>query len=96
MRELLNILERAIVFKEDDFSKLISEHQELNGDLCNGRAVCPQTAVAADVPDNLDDAIRRHVHRVFEKYGENVSRAAAALAITRTTLRKWLTEGEDR
>ena len=45
---------------------------------------------AADFPDDLDDAIRRHVHRVFEKYAHNVSKAATALNITRTTLRKWL------
>ena len=36
VRELLNILERAIVFKEDDFAKLIAEHQELNGEICSG------------------------------------------------------------
>ena len=42
---------------------------------------------------DLDDAIRRHVHRVFEKYARNVSKAATALKITRTTLRKWLTAG---
>ena len=45
---------------------------------------------SADIPDDLDDAIRRHVHRVFEKYARNVSKAATALNITRTTLRKWL------
>ena len=45
---------------------------------------------AADIPDCLDDAIRRHVQHVFEKYSRNVSKAAAALNITRTTLRKWL------
>ena len=42
---------------------------------------------------DLDGAIRRHVHRVFEKYARNVSKAATALNITRTTLRKWLTAG---
>ena len=100
VRELLNILERAIVFKEDDFAKLIAEHQELNGDHCSGgrgatalpgdgRAGSPLPAVD-DIPDDLDDAIRRHVHRVFEKYARNVSKAATALNITRTTLRKWL------
>ena len=100
VRELLNILERAIVFKENDFAKLITEHRELSGDLCSGgrgatslpgdgRAGSPLLA-AADIPDCLDDAIRRHVQHVFEKYSRNVSKAAAALNITRTTLRKWL------
>ena len=95
VRELLNILERAIVFREDDFAKLIAEHQELSGDLSAGGAGSvsakgKEAQDAADVPDDLDDAIRRHVHRVFEKYARNVSKAATALNITRTTLRKWL------
>ena len=100
VRELFNILECAIVFKENDFAKLITEHRELSGDLCSGgrgatslpgdgRAGSPLPA-AADIPDCLDDAIRRHVQHVFEKYSRNVSKAAAALNITRTTLRKWL------
>ena len=95
VRELLNILERAIVFKEDDFAKLIAEHQELNGNLSSGgvgsvSAKGKEAQDAADIPDDLDDAIRRHVHRVFEKYARNVSKAATALNITRTTLRRWL------
>ena len=95
VRELLNILERAIVFKEDDFAKLIAEHQELNGNLSSGgsgsvSAKGKEAQGAADIPDDLDGAIRRHVHRVFEKYARNVSKAATALNITRTTLRKWL------
>ena len=98
VRELLNILERAIVFKEDDFAKLIAEQQELNGNLSSGgvgsvSAKGKEAQGAADIPDDLDGAIRRHVHRVFEKYARNVSKAATALNITRTTLRKWLTAG---
>lgn len=34
--------------------------------------------------------MRLHVRAVYEKYGENVSKAAAALKITRNTLRKYL------
>lgn len=50
VRELLNVLERAVVFKAEDFAKLM-----------------------------------------YAKYGENVSsKAAAALKITRNTLRKYL------
>ena len=75
------------MFKEDDFAKLIAEQRELNGEISRH---------SADVPDDLDDAIRRHVRRVFEKYACNVSKAAAALKITRTTLRKWITEGEEQ
>ncbi|MBE6383602.1 MAG: hypothetical protein E7049_11420, partial [Lentisphaerae bacterium] len=32
----------------------------------------------------------RHVRRILGKYAQNVTRAAAALGISRTTLRKWL------
>lgn len=43
-----------------------------------------------DTSEELDEAIRRHVHLIYEKYARNVSKAASALKITRTTLRKWL------
>ena len=49
VRELLNVQERAVVFKTEDIAKLM-----------------------------------------YAKYGENVSKAAAALKITRNTLRKYL------
>ena len=93
VRELINILERAVVFKTTDFAKMLAEHREMNAGLFADGATCPHAADSgspADIPDDLDDAIRRHVHRVFEKYSRNISKAAAALNITRTTLRKWL------
>lgn len=93
VRELVNILERAVVFKTTDFDKVLAEHREMNAglfsdDVANTHAA--DSASVADIPDNLDDAIRQHVHRVFKKHDCNVSKAAAALNITRTTLRKWL------
>jgi DNA-binding protein Fis len=47
-------------------------------------------AKSGRIPDNLDAAIRLHVRRVYEKYGENISRAAEALGISRNTARKYL------
>ena len=88
VRELINVLERACVFKETDFSRILAEHREMNAGLFDGRATCPH--VAADTPDALDEAMRRHVHRIYDKYAQNITKAAAALKITRTTLRKWL------
>ena len=88
VRELINVLERACVFKEADFSRILAEHREMNAGLFAGSAACPQAAT--DAPEELDEAIRRHVHLIYEKYARNVSKAAAALKITRTTLRKWL------
>ena len=89
VRELINVLERACVFKEADFSCILAEHREMNAGLFADKAV--DVAVAPkDAPEELDEAIRRHVHLIYEKYARNVSKAAAALKITRTTLRKWL------
>ena len=104
MRELINVLERACVFKETDFSNILAEHREMNAGLFAGgeyppdevrpRRGCPSRGtcshVTVDVPDALDEAIRRHVHRIYDKYAQNITKAAAALKITRTTLRKWL------
>ncbi len=93
VRELVNILERAVVFKTTDFDKVLAEHREMNAGLFSDDAASTHVAdseFVADISDNLDDAIRQHVHRVFKKHDCNVSKAAAALNITRTTLRKWL------
>lgn len=90
VRELFNVLERAVVFKENDFARLVAEHRELYADLGESRSECSRIAVAAEIPDNLDEAIKQHVRRVYEKCSRNVSKAAMALGITRTTLRRWL------
>ena len=84
VRELLNVLERAVVFKTEDFAKLMVEHQQMNAGLQE------DTPEKADVPDELDEVIRWHIKKVYQKYGQNVSKAAAALKITRNTLRKYL------
>jgi len=49
-----------------------------------------ENAAPVAAPDLLDDAIREHVRRVLRKYALNVTRAASALGISRTTLRKWI------
>ena len=85
VRELLNVLERAVVFKTEDFAKLMVEHRQMNAGLQDEGSDGPSAA-----PDELDVAISQHVRRVYAKYGENVSKAAAALKITRNTLRKYL------
>ncbi len=86
VRELINIMERACVFNTDDFAKLIEEHCEMNASL-SSESTFGQTK---DIPDELDEIIRRHIRHVYEKYARNASKAADALKITRTTLRKWL------
>ena len=84
------MLERAVVFKESDFAKLVAEHRQINADLQPVEDAAEEGEV---LPDNLDAAIRLHVKNVFDRNDGNISRAASALGITRTTLRKWLQNG---
>ena len=85
MRELLNLLDRATVLSEDDFAALLAEHREMNAGLVEGEAVAD-----CSLPDELDAVIRWHVRRVFDKYGQNLSRAAQALKVARNTVKKYL------
>ena len=84
VRELFNLLERASVLDEQDFSRLLAEHKQMTASLA--------PAAAAELPDELDAATRLHVRHVYEKYNNNLSRAAAALKIARNTVRKYLEE----
>ncbi|MDO5317681.1 MAG: sigma-54 dependent transcriptional regulator [bacterium] len=84
VRELQNVLERAVVFKMENFSELMIEHRQMNDGL---QEDAPEKS---NVPDELDEVIRWHIKKVYQKYGQNVSKAAAALKITRNTLRKYL------
>ena len=86
VRELLNLLERAVVLDETDFAALVREHREMNAGLLDDGAVDTR----ASDPDELDAVIRRHVRRVFDKYGQNLSKASSALGVARNTVRKYL------
>ena len=85
VRELINILDRATALEEDDFKLLMREHKEMNAGLAGNLEL-----KSGRVPDKLEDAIRLHVRRVYEKYGENLTRAAEALDVSRNTVRKYL------
>lgn len=85
VRELLNLLERATVLGEMDFSALVSEHKEMNA----GLSGCLELKTGR-IPDRLEDAIRMHVRRVYEKYSQNLTHAAEALDVSRNTVRKYL------
>jgi len=85
VRELLNLLERAVVLDENDFAALVREHREMNAGLLDDG-----TDDGASAPDELDAVIRRHVRRVFDKYGQNLSKASSALGVARNTVRKYL------
>ena len=85
VRELINILDRATALEEDDFDLLMREHKEMNAGLSGGLDL-----KSGRVPDTLEDATRLHVRRVYEKYGQNLTRAAVALDVSRNTVRKYL------
>lgn len=85
VRELINILDRATALEEDDFDLLMREHKEMNASLVGNLEL-----KSGRIPDKLEDAIRIHVRRVYEKYRENLTRAAEALDVSRNTVRKYL------
>ena len=85
VRELYNLLECADVMGENDFDKLVADQKEMLGNL----APLPDD----DDPDELEVVIRRHVRRVYEKYGHNISKTADALQIARNTVKKYLDTG---
>ena len=85
VRELINILDRAMILGETDFAALLREHREMNAGLVDSVYTAPDV-----VPDDLDGATRYHVRKVYDKYGQNLSIAAKALNVARGTVRKYL------
>ena len=79
------ILDRATALEEYDFEALMREHKEMNAGLSGGLEL-----KSGRIPDKLEDATRLHVRRVYEKYGQNLTRAAVALDVSRNTVRKYL------
>ena len=85
VRELLNILDRATVLEETDFETLMKEHREMNAGLID--VGCTEQGI---VPDDLEGATRYHVRKVYDKYGQNLTKTASALNVSRNTVRKYL------
>ena len=85
VRELLNLLERATVLGEEDFTSLVNEHKEMNAGLTDNAA-----SELASMPDEMDAVMRLHVRRIFDKYGQNLSKTAEALKVARNTVRRYL------
>lgn len=104
VRELINLLERATVFENTDFAKIIEDNRSMTANLRSGGVAeakpvvpeCPATVNerivmnVEDVPDDLESVIRLHVRRVYEKYDRNLTKTAEALQIARNTLKKYL------
>lgn len=87
IRELNNLLERAEIFGATDFHQLIQEHRRLNAGIYSEN---DEQKPAEELPDNLKEATRLHIRRIYEKYDCNISRAAKKLGISRNTMRSYL------
>jgi len=82
VRELFNLLERASVLEQKDFAVLVADQRKLT------EGIRPDGV--AMYPDNLEEATRIHVRKVYEKCGKNISQAAEALGAARNTVKKYL------
>ena len=88
VRELVNLLERAMVLEERDFAKVIAEYREMNAGLFSDDEI--QTNAPEETPVRLDDAMRLHVRRIYEANGCNITKAACALGVAQNTVKKYL------
>jgi len=79
VRELISILRRAALDEKPDFASAIRDY-------------APPQRSAEFESECLEEVIKVHCRRVFERYGRNKSPAAAALGIHRRTLEKHLGE----
>ena len=91
VRELLNLLERASVLEIADFSRLVADHRQATGGL-------QPTTADMEAPDKLEEMVRWHVRRVYDKCGKNLTKTAETLGAARNTVRKYLdqTNGNER
>lgn len=79
VRELINLIDRALALDITDFEAMIAEHIEINA-----------LPIDENRSDNLDVVIRAHVEKVVDKCGGNATQAAIRLGICRNTLRTYL------
>jgi DNA-binding NtrC family response regulator len=76
IRELRNVLERALLFRKGSAIDRKSLHFD--------RGLEPDTGVAA--PRTLDEAERQHISETLQRLGGRVEDAAKVLAISRSAL----------
>jgi transcriptional regulator with PAS, ATPase and Fis domain len=81
IRELINFLERAYVNENDDFAHELDTYKNEFNDTTYSKET---------LTDNLEECIRAHILRIYEKYDKNKTHAANALGVSRTTLNKYL------
>lgn len=81
IRELENILERSIILSRTDFKSLLQEHQVFLAGAAN----------SAPSSEYLEDVIKAHIKKVYNKCGGNLSRTAKVLDLgSVNTIKKYL------
>jgi DNA-binding NtrC family response regulator len=87
VRELRNILERAVLLQKG----AVIEPSELLGELVHSAQAssCSETQDGEVLP-TLEEVENRHIHHVLEQLSSNYTRAAKALGISLSTLKRKL------
>ena len=101
VRELQNVVERAVAFCAEDWIQAGHLPARLNQPAEQNQTLPPATThefdgalLAGPVLPTLDQLQKRYVRKVLEEVGGNKRRAAALLGIGRRTLYRWLDEEE--
>jgi DNA-binding NtrC family response regulator len=89
VRELLNVLRRAVLFAEGPELELALVRRMLAASVFGHAAGAPAETVV-DGPTSLAEVERAHIERVLGQMEGNVTRAASALGIDRRTLQRKL------
>jgi transcriptional regulator with AAA-type ATPase domain/tetratricopeptide (TPR) repeat protein len=84
VRELSNIIERAVLLSDTEVITAAGL------DLPRRGAVAPRPSAAAPVPTTPEETARQRLVEALEQTRWNITRTAAALGITRNTVRAWM------
>ena len=83
VREMINLLDRAIAFDMDDFSVLLEDHKTFWNH---------SSDKTEEIPENCDELIRWRANALLKKYDNNISRTAEAMKMARNTFKKYVNE----
>lgn len=85
VRELINLLERALVLEESDFRAVITEYKAINA----GLYADPNVSDSEGQSERLEDVMKAHVRKVVQRY-RTQKEAAKALGIAVNTMKGYL------
>jgi DNA-binding NtrC family response regulator len=90
IRELRNVLERAVLLESEEIILLEHLPLEISAGAAEGMSPDPTENVAAFAPGPLDEIEKRHILHTLQWTSGNKTRAAKILGISRQTLREKL------